>query len=207
MARILISSIGTGDEENNSYKLANYEIGGKIYREEKFIAKALCEHLKIDKLFLVGTQGSMWRAVFEDFGGDHETSLKILKAKENNNLAEFIPSIEEIIDKKLGTKGSKCFIIEYGVNEEELWGNFGKFYEIFREHIEPATDEIHLDITHSFRSLSLMGFVMSEFTSNSLSKELDIRGVYYGMLECASKDKEIPFEKKIAPIVNLAMFF
>lgn len=198
MAKILISSIGTGSR-NGGYNVAKYEIDKKIYENEKFITKALCEHFKIDKLFLVGTQKSIWEAVFEEFGGDEQNAINIYEAKENNNLVEFIPQIEAVIDKRLGTNGSKCFIIEYGKDETELWGNFDKFLEI-STHLEP-NDEIHLDITHSFRSLSLMSFIMSEFISNASGKELNIQGVYYGMLEYSGENNGI------TPIVNLAMFF
>ena len=198
MAKILISSIGTGSR-NGGYNVAKYEIDKKIYENEKFIAKALCEHFKIDKLFLVGTQKSIWEAVFEEFGGDEQNAINIYEAKENNNLVEFIPQIEAVIDKRLGTNGSKCFIIEYGKDENELWGNFDKFLQI-STHLEP-NDEIHLDITHSFRSLSLMSFIMSEFISNASGRELNIQGVYYGMLEYSGKNNGI------TPIVNLAMFF
>lgn len=198
MAKILISSIGTGSR-NGGYNVAKYEIDKKIYENEKFIAKALCEHFKIDKLFLVGTQKSIWEAVFEEFGGDEQIAISIYAAKENNNLVEFIPQIEAVIDKRLGTNGSKCFIIEYGKDENELWGNFDKFLQI-ATHLEP-NDEIHLDITHSFRSLSLMSFIMSEFISNASGRELNIQGVYYGMLEYSGENNGI------TPIVNLAMFF
>ena len=58
MAKILISSIGTGNREN--YNTANYEIDSKIYENEKFIASVLCKHIGIDKLFLVGTKDSIW---------------------------------------------------------------------------------------------------------------------------------------------------
>ena len=198
MAKILISSIGTGSR-NGGYNVAKYEIDKKIYENEKFIAKALCEHFKIDKLFLVGTQKSIWEAVFEEFGGEEQTILDIYEAKENNNLDKFIPQIEAVIDKRLGTNGSKCFIIKYGKDENELWGNFDKFLQI-ATHLEP-NDEIHLDITHSFRSLSLMSFIMSEFISNASGRELNIQGVYYGMLEYSGENNGI------TPIVNLAMFF
>ena len=198
MAKILISSIGTGNK-NKGYSIANYEIDKKVYEGEKFIAKALCEHLKIDKLFLVGTQKSIWEAVFEEFGGDEQIAISIYAAKENNNLVKFIPQIEAVIDKRLGTNGSKCFIIEYGKDENELWGNFDKFLQI-STHLEPS-DEIHLDITHSFRSLSLMSFIMSEFISNASGREINIQGVYYGMLEYSGENNGI------TPIVNLAMFF
>lgn len=198
MAKILISSIGAGDIIKG-YAEANYKIDDKIYKNEKFIAKALCEHIGINKLFLVGTKKSIWDAVYQGFGGSDELTLKIYEAKENDKLDEFLPIIEQIIDTKLGTKGSKCFVIEYGLNDDELWQNFDKFLQIANNFAK--NDEIYMDITHSFRSLSLMSFVMSEFVSNSLDDELDIKGVYYGMLEYSKENNGI------TPIVNLGMFF
>ncbi|MDL0089649.1 TIGR02221 family CRISPR-associated protein [Campylobacter gastrosuis] len=198
MAKILISSIGVGGGITD-YAKANYKIDDKIYKDEKFIAKALCEHIGIDKLFLVGTKKSIWEAVYQDFGGNYELGLKILEAKENDKLDEFLPIIEQIIDTKLGTKGSKCFVIKYGLDDDELWQNFDKFLQIANNFAK--NDEIYMDITHSFRSLSLMSFVMSEFVSNSLDDELDIKGVYYGMLEYSKENNGI------TPIVNLSMFF
>ena len=68
MAKILISSIGTGNK-NKGYSVANYEIDKKVYEGEKFIAKALCEHLKIDKLFLVGTQSPFGKQYLKNLEG------------------------------------------------------------------------------------------------------------------------------------------
>ena len=195
MAKILISSIGTGNREN--YNTANYEIDSKIYENEKFIASVLCKHIGIDKLFLVGTKDSIWELVYEKFGGGDE--MEIYEARVKGEIGDFLSRIEDTIDKKLGTKGSKCFIIEYGLNDDELWTNFDKFLQIAQNFAK--NDEIYIDITHSFRSLSLMSFVMSEFISNSSDQELDIRGVYYGMFEYAKSN-----EGK-TPIINLSIFF
>ncbi len=198
MARVLISSIGTGNREKG-YAKANYNIQGKTYENEEFIAKVLCAHLKIDRLYLVGTSQSIWEVVYKNFGGDDENELKIYESKENGELEKYLPNIEQIIDKKLGTNGSKCFIIKYGVNDNELWENFDIFLQIAKKF--SPDDEIYLDITHSFRSLSLMSFVMSEFISNSKDKELDIRGVYYGMFEYAGQNNDV------TPIIDLGVFF
>ena len=46
-----------------------------------------------------------------------------------------------------------------------------------------------------------MSFIMSEFISNASGKELNIQGVYYGMLEYSGENNGI------TPIVNLAIFF
>ena len=51
MAKVLISSIGTGNKKDGSYQKANYEIGGEVYTTS-FIADAINRHLKLDKIFL-----------------------------------------------------------------------------------------------------------------------------------------------------------
>lgn len=199
MSKILISSIGAGDKRSGDYRLSNYSLDGKVYKDKKFIADVLCEHIKIDKLFLVGTKKSIWDAVYKEFGGNDEDEFKILEAKENNEILKYIPVITEQINKKLGASGSKCFIIEYGVDEEQLWSNFNQFLQIFNE--VSKGDEVYLDITHSFRSLSLMSFVMSEFYANTRDYNINIKGVYYGMIDIMAENNGI------APIVNLKMFF
>ena len=90
-----------------------------------------------------------------------------------------ISRVNTQIDNYLQSKGSQCFIIQYGIDEQELWDNFGYFLEII-DHMQDG-DEVYLDITHSFRSLSLMSFVMSEFAK--IHKNFKISGVYYGIFE------------------------
>ena len=57
MAKILISPLGA--TKSREYKEAQYGIDGKEYKAT-FIAKALVDHLEVDKLFLIGTRESMW---------------------------------------------------------------------------------------------------------------------------------------------------
>ncbi len=198
MSKILISSLGTGDKVRG-YLKAKYQIDDKIYKNEEFIANALCTHLSIDKLFIVGTKTSIWDAVYKKFGGNEQNELKIYEAKEDGNIKDFLPLIEEQIDKHLGTKGSKCFIVNYGINEKQLWKNFEIYLDIAKNFAK--NDKIYLDITHSFRSLSLMSFVMSEFISNINESPLKIKGVFYGILEYAKENNGI------TPIVDLSVFF
>lgn len=62
-------------------------------------------------------------------------------------------------------------------------------------------DELYLDITHSFRSLALMSFVMTQFAQSISDKNLKIKGVFYGMFEYRSENNDI------TPIVNLKILF
>ncbi|GAB6044542.1 hypothetical protein JCM11957_01400 [Caminibacter profundus] len=200
MSKILISSIGTGQKKDGGYRLAKYEYNGKV-KETPFISKALCEFLDIDKLYLVGTSGSIWDSVYSEFGGsDEEVELELYEKQEQNVINEKdLEIIEEQINKFLNSKNSKCFLIEYGVNEDELWKNFEIYLRIF-DNIE-KDDEVYIDISHSFRSLALLSFVMLQFGNTIRKKDFKLKGVFYGMLEYSSQNNGI------TPVVDLKILF
>lgn len=204
--KVLISSLGAGRKKNElshmpgEYATTKYQIDDKLY-EEQFIARALVKHLNIEKVFLVGTNRSLWDSVYVSFGGDNEDiAVKIYDLIDQGKLQEQdLKVVEEQIDRHLGTNGSRCMVISYGINDTQLWDNFFKFLSI-GDFINSA-DEIYLDITHSFRSLALMSFVMIEFLKLIREKDVKIKGIYYGMFEYRSENNGI------APVVDLKMFY
>ena len=198
MGKILISNIGTGDREKG-YSEATYEYKGK-QEKTSFIAKALITFLDIDKLFLVGTKKSIWDNVYEEFNGEEEKVLEIWDNIKNGGIKkEELEIISNQIDTFLQKKGSKCFLIDYGVEEKELWNNFEIFLDIL-ENLDDE-DEIYFDITHSFRSLALMNFIMLEFANTIKNKKLKVNGVFYGMFEYRFENNGI------TPIVDLKILF
>lgn len=201
MAKILISSLGTGQKKDGKYNKASYKIDEKTYRTA-FIADALMQHLDIDKLFLVGTSKSIWDEAYEAFGGvDDDYQMTLMDKKESGEIdEETLEIFNAQISKKLKSEGSRAYLIEYGIDEEELWGIFEKYLEI-SESIEDG-DELYLDITHSFRSLAMMSLAMTQFASSIARKKFTLKGVYYGMLEYQSETEE-----GYAPIVNLNILF
>ena len=86
-------------------------------------------------------------------------------------------------------------IVKYGLNDDELWDNFTEFLNIAK-NIKDG-DELYLDITHSFRSLALMSFVMTQFAHTISNKNFKIKGVFYGMFEYKWDNKGI------TPIVDI----
>ena len=200
MANILISSLGIGHKKDGGYQKAIYQLS-KDKIETTFISKALSQMLKIDKLFLIGTKGSIWDSCYSEFGGNDENiELKLYEKIEKKELSENdLKIVNETIDKALGVKGSKCFIIEYGLNEEELWKNFSQYIDIL-EHIKDG-DIVYIDISHAFRSLALMSFLMIQFGHIIKNKKFKIGGIFYGMLEVARENDGI------TPIVDLKIFY
>ncbi|MFK5937684.1 MAG: TIGR02221 family CRISPR-associated protein [Sulfurimonas sp.] len=193
MAKILISSLGTGKKENSGYKKTKYQMDDKTCYETSLIVDALAKHYEVDDIFLVGTKKSIWDEVYMLFGGEDDKYLEELYTKKDEG--KITQDDLDLLNKTL-SKGSKCFVVDYGINNEELWSNFETFLKISK-HIENG-DEILLDITHSFRSLSLMSFVMTQFTSSISDKEFTIQGVYYGMFEYSYESPE-----GITPVINI----
>ncbi|MCB5936075.1 MULTISPECIES: TIGR02221 family CRISPR-associated protein [Bacillaceae] len=218
MAKILISPLGKGIQENvkttagGKYIKTTYKFGDsdKGY-DTSFITSALSEHLQLDKIFMIGTDQSMWEEVYYYFGEVKENSygedvyLELDEKKSKGRLTEAdLTCVNEAIDRYLkkmnpsATGGSSCKLIQNGKNAEELTENFLIFME-FSRLIEPG-DEVYLDITHSFRSIPLFLFVLIDFVQ-TLRKDENIKlsGVYYGMLEAKSDN--------VTPVVDLKALF
>jgi len=195
MAKILISSLGTGSKREGAYLKAKYNIDNKVY-ETSFIADALNRHLGFDKIFLIGTKRSIWDEAYMAFGGEDEEYIEELYEKKELGKVD-----ENLLEKFTKTLpyGLEVKIVKYGLNEDELWENFTEFLTIV-EQIE-KNDELYLDITHSFRSLSLMSFVMTQFAQTISDKNFKIKGVFYGMFEYQGENNGI------TPIVDIKILF
>ncbi|SES91624.1 TIGR02221 family CRISPR-associated protein [Anaerobranca gottschalkii] len=192
MAKVLITIIGTGNPINRSYKPALYKIGDKEY-ETEFIAKALVQHYQIDKIFMLGTAKSMWEEVYLSFSKEEDQDKmlsragkieeKIKKGGYDKCLIDEgdLKLISNTIEEYLGYQGSKCYLLKYGLNDQEIMENFNVFLEIEKELNDG--DEIYLDITHSFRSLAIFQYMMINFAENVSKKDIKIKGIFYGMLD------------------------
>ena len=194
MAKILISSIGAGSGNKGEYRKATYEIDNNKY-DTSIISDALNQHYKFDKILLVGTNRSIWDEIYNLFGGENEEYYSLLYEKkeegtlEINNLKQFLNLATPIYP----------YIIDYGIDEKQIWTNFEKFLEIEKEL--QNEDEIYLDITNSFRSLAIMSFVMTQFSSTISNKKFQIKKVLYGMFEYNQENNGI------TPIVDLKILF
>jgi CRISPR-associated Csx2 family protein len=222
MAKILISSLGTGpldkDVTKREYKKAVYwfQDSDAKYKTE-FIAAALSVHLKVDKIYLIGTGKSMWEEVYRYFAtmsnqsqddnywlelGEKVGAFKIGDSKIDE---VYLSKVNDTIDgylkyqRKSAAGGSHCYLIDYGLNEKEIWSNFDIFMRI-GESLE-ENDQIYLDITHAFRSIPLFMYIMLDLIRILKFKNLKLSGLFYGMFE-ASKD----FNGR-TPVVNLGSLF
>ena len=215
MAKILISSLGagsvTGVTENSirKYRTTTYRIDGKDY-QDSFVASVLYKHLKLDGIIFIGTVKSTWEEVYRFFYEDR--TKQTLDNKELDYYFYLVDKIKELnyesklnsldlepIEKLLGDR-SQCIPIKYGLNEAELAQNFDRIIQVV-DSLQPG-DEVYIDISNSFRSLSMFLFLVIGFIKDiAASKGIKISGVYYGMF-----DFEAFKNLKYAPIVDLKSF-
>jgi len=211
MAKILISSLGVGSLDRNNaaaraYRTATYRMNDsdKDY-EKSFIASVLYEHLELDSIIFIGTVKSMWEEVYRAFSQEtgknfqEDEWIGLAEQIEKLDLNSSLDSLDlSPVEKVLGDR-SKCILIKYGLNEAELQENLDRILKIV-DYLE-AGDELYIDITHSFRSLSLFLLIVLIFL-NDLEQErnIKIKGVFYGMLDVIR-------EVGHAPVVDLKSLF
>lgn len=220
MAKILIAGLGKGIKKDGKYKKTNYsiELGNNdsiIYENENFITSALEKHFEIDKTVYIGTVGSMWDNLYSYYCDkyklveDEEYTFELLEAssnaKQNSEFSEInIKKFNDIFKEK-----AKIILTKFGVNTNEIFENFNLIMEI--GNMLNDGDEIYLDITHSFRSNAMWMFLVINYITDVLDKNIEVKMISYGMFE-AKYNKEIikngeTREIEISPVVNLKAFF
>jgi len=223
LARVLISPLGVGPTEKNikkrEYSRAIYKFDedDKEYKTP-FVAAALAQKLKVDKIYFIGTCKSMWEEVYKYFSVeagtyfDEDYWLEIAEVVDSSSYKscdyekyqKLLERTNASIDSYLKTfskptsGGSSIFITKYGLNTIELYDNFDIFMELEDQLNEG--DEIYLDIIHSFRSIPLFMYLMMDFIQTLSMKKIELKGIFYGMLDII---KEIGY----APVIDLAPLF
>ena len=208
MAKILITALGSGtynkEKNEKEYKPATYYVEeGHPLEETELIASAIHEQWKMDKIIFIGTTGSMWSNVYKFYcnnkgikkNEDYYNKLKNTELKANKDTP-----IEKLEIEKFNTTFDgkiKGIVIKYGVDNKENLENFHSIIEIEKE-IEDG-DEIFIDITHSFRSMSFWLFLIMTYLKDVSNKNIEIKNITYGMFEAQN-------EKKETPIASLNLF-
>ncbi len=199
MAKILISSLGTGNikkDSDSDYKETIYTIDGKNY-PNTLTSKVVIKHFEIEKVFFVGTSGSMWDNIYLKYDGEDEDYLDLLSNKKKNKTisSNDLNKLEKQIDLYLKSDGSKIFLIDYDKNNaDEIWTNFEKLLEI-ATYLKDK-DEIYLDITHGFRYMPILNIFLLEFLSTLHKKDFEIKAILYGM-----------FADNTSQIIDFKIFF
>ena len=191
MGSHFISFLGTNDYLPCTY----YRAGEEMIPDVRFVQEAMAEILcrrwsGKDRITVFTTQDAFeknWRDNGQmDREGKPLERLGLGSALMQRNLACQVESVT----------------IPEGRSEDEIW-------QIFSTVMDKIQDQssLHLDITHAFRSIPLLGTVVLHYAK--VVKEASIEGIYYGAFEALGAPwevKNIPVEERLVPIFDLTPF-
>lgn len=187
MARkVFISFLGTTDYVECIYKFNETKSEPVRFVQEALIAQICKDWTSEDRIFIfctsketMGEEGSKEKNWF----GENGLKNRLDALRESTSLK---PAIEEVD-------------INAGFTEEETW----KIFNVVYSKLEHA-DHIYFDVTHAFRSIPLFSVVLFNYSKFMVGTQLEM--IVYGAFEKLGpgyKVREMPLEKRIAPLVDL----
>lgn len=208
-----------------TYQLTNYQFNeNEVIENVSFVAEPLIENYKPDYVYILGTQNSAWTTFWINFykkenwdDNKKANATEIIRPVwdienapyDKSKITEFQTVIQKVYEenllKILNIQKIKVVLLPYGINKEELdfiYNTiFNQFENDFKEDEkvlgEKEKYDVAFDITHSFRSLPIYNYAVLTYFKQITSYEVNIKEIYYGMLEA----KKIC--NGVAPIVKL----
>jgi CRISPR-associated Csx2 family protein len=179
MPHTLISFLGKAAKDNGGqYRTANYNFNGHI-KTTRFFGLALAEVLTPERIVILGTSGSMWDVLFENFAESDQHAehwLKLGEAVANDSVGQGMLDIcQDALSKQLGLP-CHLKLIPYG---SEQAGQID-ILQIMAEGIARG-DTVSLDLTHGLRHLPMLGLLSAMYLQTA--RHVTIAGIYYGALD------------------------
>lgn len=175
-----ISVLGNRPYDECSYYMGNPSNKAKECHYVQYsLLKLLQKHGVIpEKVIVLTTQGAYENNWIKNIKAPHDSGL------------------EELLEGFCSSTGTQVrnIMIPTGKNEEELW----EMFKIVLNCIDEG-DEIILDITHSFRYIPMLTFIVLIYAR--IVKKCAIKDIYYGAYE-AAQNGDAPIYV-LTPYVNL----
>lgn len=184
----LISFLGRAQADTQTgYRRTRYRFPDGSERETAFFGLALREHLRADRLVVLGTAGSMWDVLIEHFARSQpdryeEARLALHEAVEARCVdARLLADLKPLAESALGA-ACELLLVSSGqglVEQEDILRRI--------DAAVPEGEEVVLDVTHGFRHLSMLAVVASRLLS-SLDRSRCVRGIWYGAFDMRAED-------------------
>lgn len=174
----LVTFLGKGrDDPKTGYRTATYEFpDGK--RTTCFFGLALSEYLQPGRLVILGTSGSQWDVLVENFAGkegEEEARVKLIEGVVSASVdQELLDRVAPLLSRALGRK-LELRLIPYGKDLEEQKAILEAVASVV------SRGEVSFDLTHGFRHLGMVGF-LSAFMLERV-RRLQVRSLWYGALD------------------------
>ena len=178
MSSVLLTFLGRVPKDQNGYRVTRYDFGdGAPTAPSAFFGWPLQRRLGARRLVIMGTSGSMWDHLFEGdlpFGREgEEARLALVEAVQDMAVTpEHLRPLTPLLAERLGCE-VWLEIIPYARDAAEQV----ELLRLMAAHVAGG-DEVHLDVTHGFRHLPMLG-VLSALHLR-IVRQAQIAGIWYG---------------------------
>jgi CRISPR-associated Csx2 family protein len=189
----LISFLGKSQlDGKQGYRTARYRFPDGSGRETSNFGLALAEHLRAEKLVLIGTASSMWDVLVENVVGDaaqEELRIELMDAVRAQEVTEaLLARLAPAIEARLG-RALRPIVIPHSTRFAEQQVLLQRLAD------ELARGErVVLDVTHGFRHLAMLALTAARYLAHE--RGVAIAGLYYGALDMT--------EEGVTPVVELS---
>jgi CRISPR-associated Csx2 family protein len=189
----LISFLGKSQlDTQQGYRTARYRFPDGSERETAYFGLALAEHLRAQRLILIGTASSMWDLLVENVVGDaaqEELRIELIDAVRQQEVSEsLLQRLAPAFEQRLG-RPVRALVIPHSIDFAEQQ----RLLERLADELARG-ERIALDVTHGFRHLAMLGLTAARYLSHA--RAVDLGGLYYGALDMTAAG--------VTPVIELS---
>ncbi|MDY0331681.1 MAG: TIGR02221 family CRISPR-associated protein [Thiomonas sp.] len=186
MNATLITFLGKGrDNPQTGYREATYQFADQSQRKTPFFGLALAEHLQPRVLIILGTAGSMWGVLIEYFAEhDHheELRLELMEAESQGAVTQdLLDRVTPLLQASTAHEIQLRLIPSGQIDQEQIG-----ILEAIDHTLDKQPTRLHIDITHGFRHLAIIGFLSAAMLER-LRPQLHVEALWYGALDMTSR--------------------
>ncbi|NEX15491.1 MAG: TIGR02221 family CRISPR-associated protein [Halochromatium sp.] len=175
----LVSFLGRARQDpKTGYRMARYCFEDGTTQDTPFFGLGLLKAIRPNRLVLLGTAGSMWDVLIEQFaaeGEEEELRLGLIEAASEGRVdAPLLAAVTPLVERALGVP---CLLrlIDYGRDAEGQ----ARILETIADAV--PNGRVCIDLTHGFRHLAAIGSLSAFFLERV--RGLNVAGIYYGALD------------------------
>jgi CRISPR-associated Csx2 family protein len=191
MTHTLVTFLGRKRRGPHSgYREATYRFPDNTGCTTSFFGLALAEHVRSDRLVILGTRNSMWGVLVEHVAADDEDEdarLALMEAEAAGNVDQgLLDRLNDVLRRAVGREVAPR-VIPFGRTDAEQRDILDTISRVVER------GEVSLDLTHGFRHLGMIGLLSASMLERI--GRLKVSSMWYGALDMS--------EAGVTPVLRL----
>jgi CRISPR-associated Csx2 family protein len=183
----LLTFLGKGrDSAKTGYRVADYLFPDGVERRSAFFGLALAAAVEPDLVVMLGTAGSMWGVLVEHLAADGEQEdlrVELMDAELHGAVDQaLLDRVAPLLERAVGRAVLPKLIPNGRGAAEQV-----AMLSVIAASV-PNNTQAHIDVTHGFRHLGMVGFLSAELLQR-LRLSMQVCSLWYGALDMTQQGR------------------